>query len=61
MEASKVEELRDRLRALREQTRGLQQAADDFPALARNTARIQACLSMIAINLGMVGEGRGEY
>jgi hypothetical protein len=61
MEPNQVEDLRRRLRTLREQTRELQQAAGDFPALARNTSRIQASLTMIAIDLGMAQEGRGEY
>ncbi|MBU1274709.1 MAG: hypothetical protein KJ720_04980 [Proteobacteria bacterium] len=60
MEPSDVDELRSRLRALREQTRELQQAAGDFPALVCNTARIQASLTMIAMDLGMTQEGQGE-
>ncbi|MCB2192246.1 MAG: hypothetical protein KQI62_11815 [Deltaproteobacteria bacterium] len=61
MEPNYVEELRERLRTLRQQTRELEQAAGDFPALSRNAARIQASLSMIAIDLGMKQESRGEY
>ncbi len=60
MGASEVDELRDRVKELRARIQEFQQAAGDFPALIRNAARVEASLTMMAIDLGLPQEGLGD-
>lgn len=54
MDESKVKQMRERLLDLSRQSEALAAEAGDFPAVARNAARIQASLAMIKIDLGMI-------
>ena len=53
MDEAKLEGLKDRARNLLRDADGLIDTAADFPALAKNAARIKASLAMIAISLGL--------
>jgi len=46
-----MEAMNDRILALKRIATELHQMADDFPAVARNTARILASTKMLEINL----------
>ncbi|MFO7601073.1 MAG: hypothetical protein R6X27_14900 [Candidatus Desulfacyla sp.] len=46
-----MEAMNDRILALKRIATELQQMADDFPAVARNTARILSSAKMLEINL----------
>lgn len=52
MEQAQVDGLREKLAALKAQARDIKEAAGGFPAIDRNTARIEASLNMMAVALG---------
>ncbi len=46
-----LQAMEERIRILREAAESLCHMADAFPAIARNTARIQASVAMLEINI----------
>jgi len=55
VDESRISELTRLLSALNRAAEALARAAEDFPALRRNTARVKACLRMMELNLGQAG------
>ncbi len=53
MDQAKIDSLRQRAARLREELEALCAEAGDFPAVAKNAARISASLAMITVALGM--------
>ena len=49
-------EIQQRILSLRKTAEELKQSAGDFPAIARNTARILASIKMLELNLSDVVE-----
>jgi hypothetical protein len=49
-------EMQQRIQSLKKTAEELKQSTDDFPALARNTARILASIKMLELNLSDVVE-----
>ena len=49
-----LSELNKKVRRLRQTAQDLNRDADDFPALARNTARILASIKMLELNISDV-------
>ena len=45
-----------KIRLMRETAEELKQIGEDFPALARNTVRILACIKMLEINVSDIEE-----
>lgn len=52
MEPDKLKTLQDRLRNLQQEVEALMAQAQEFPALACNGRRVQACLAMMLMDLG---------
>ena len=46
-----LKKINDKIQLLKETTRELNRIGEDFPAIARNTARILASLKMLEINV----------
>ena len=53
MDNALIEKLRSQVESLGKEAEALGQAAGDFPALSRNLIRIQACLGMMRLDLGL--------
>lgn len=53
MEQALLDGYRQKLAALKNMARELKESAEDFPALKRNLARVEASLNMMALNLGL--------
>jgi len=52
MEAQEnLNEMNEKIRRLKQTAKDLNRDADDFPALARNTARILASIKMLELNI----------
>jgi len=52
MEAQEnLNEMNEKIRRLKQTAKDLNRDADDFPALARNTARILASIKMLELNV----------
>jgi hypothetical protein len=60
MDEQRIEALRERTARLQAELRALTDEAGDFPAVAKNAARIKASLAMIQINLGLDPESPAE-
>jgi len=60
VDESRISELAQLLSALRRSAESLARAAEDFPALRRNAARVKACLRMMELNLGQAGPAAQE-
>lgn len=46
-----LNEIKEKIRFLKQTARDLNRDADDFPALSRNTARILASIKMLELNI----------
>ena len=46
-----LNEINEKIRRLKQTAQDLSRDADDFPALARNTARILASIKMLELNI----------
>ncbi|MDM8524783.1 hypothetical protein QUF80_15550 [Desulfococcaceae bacterium HSG8] len=51
MEHTNLNEINSKIRSMKTTARELSEMGEDFPALARNTARILASLKMLEINI----------
>ena len=51
MNPSDAKAIHDKIQSLKKSTEQLRQLADGFPAVQKNTDRIQACIKMLELNV----------
>ncbi len=54
MEREKLETIRQKVERLSKDAESLRSEANDFPAILRNTRRLEACIRMMEMALGQI-------